>query len=442
MDLTNFLQASPRSAAAAPVEILSVGRLVAFKGFEYLIEACEQLRQRSIQFHCEIIGDGPLREKLQQHIADLRLDGWITQAGALPQDCVLEKLRDCDIFALASTTDDNGASDIFPTVILEAMASARPVVSTRLAGIPESVVDKETGLLVPAGESGLFADALDVLCRDPDLRARFGAAGRTRVEQHFQVETTVGPLLEKLGGNKAAVSGASVSAASAGPQIGYLVDRWPDETVSGLDLELSEMARRTGPVQVFVCEFQKDERLSSEQEKLALRLEFLPDAMAIEAEWQANRELVLALEDNRANESHRVPVDLFLRQAHFAVTLQRMLKQRKICHVHATSSRALVCGVLLKKILGISLSASIEAKPTLSRDTIECALQHAVGGRIADRKLAQQIGAPFFFDRPGSNDPLVRGLRWLKPVSRIDLTRPSSFWQEWINRLNHWSAQA
>ena len=182
MDLTNFLGVSAKAATSAPIEILSVGRLVTFKGFEYLIEACQQLRQRNIQFHCEIIGDGPLREKLQQHIAELRLGDRVTLAGALPQDCVLERLRASDIFALASTTDDNGASDIFPTVILEAMASARPVVSTTIAGIPESVVDKETGLLVPAGESGLFADALMTLCRDADLRARYGAAGRARVD--------------------------------------------------------------------------------------------------------------------------------------------------------------------------------------------------------------------------------------------------------------------
>src|SRR6476469_822650 len=142
MDLENFVGSSPKGVTEGPVKILSVGRLVAFKGFEYLIEACEQLRQRSIQFHCEIIGDGPLRENLRNQIADLRLIDRITLAGALPQDCVLEKLRDCDIFALASTTDEKGASDIFPTVILEAMASARPVVSTTLAGIPESVVDK------------------------------------------------------------------------------------------------------------------------------------------------------------------------------------------------------------------------------------------------------------------------------------------------------------
>ena len=438
MDLANFLGAVPKSSVGT-VEILSVGRLVAFKGFEYLIEACEQLRQRSIQFHCEIIGDGPLHEKLQHQIDELRLGERVTLAGALPQDCVLEKLRAADIFALASTTDDNGASDVFPTVILEAMASARPVVSTTLAGIPESVIDKETGLLVPAGESWLFADALETLCRDAALRARYGAAGRARVEQHFQVGITVRPLVEMLEKTKAV---APVAAAVAEPRIAYLIDQWPDDALSSLETELEEVGKRTSDVQAFVCEFRADQRLTPQQKRLALQLEFLPDAMAIEAEWQANRELVLALEDNRANESHRAPVELFLRQARFAVTLRRMFAQRKICHVHATSSRALICGVLLKKILGVSLSASIEAQPTLSRETTESSLRHALGGRIADRKLSEQIGAPFFFDRPASNHPIVRGLRWLKPVSRIDLTRPASFWQEWVNRLNHWGTGA
>jgi len=151
MNLANFLPPVLPIQAFGPVNILSVGRLVAFKGFDYLIEACQQLRQRSVQFRCEIIGDGPLRESLQQRIDDLRLDSLVILRGALPQDRVLEKLQRCNVFALASTVDDAGASDIFPTVILEAMASARPVVSTIVAGIPEAVVDKETGLLVPPG---------------------------------------------------------------------------------------------------------------------------------------------------------------------------------------------------------------------------------------------------------------------------------------------------
>ena len=116
--------------------------------------------------------------------------------GALPQERVIDRLWHCDVFALASTIDDRGATDIFPTVILEAMASARPVVSTVIAGIPEAVVSQETGLLVPPGESAPLAKALETLCRDSELRARLGANGRVRVENHFQVETTVQPLLK------------------------------------------------------------------------------------------------------------------------------------------------------------------------------------------------------------------------------------------------------
>jgi hypothetical protein len=118
-----------------------------------------------------------------------------------------------------------------------------------------------------------------------------------------------------------------------------------------------------------------------------------------------------------------------------------MFAQRNISHVHATSSRALICGVLLKKVLGATLSASIEAKPAVSRDVIERSLQHALGGRIADRKLRDQIGHPFTFDRAGSNQVWVRSLRWLKPVSGIDLTRPASFWQEWADLLGRWSEE-
>ena len=78
------------------------------------------------------------------------------------------------------------------------MASARPVVSTRLAGIPELVVDGQTGMLAPPGDSNRLAHALEQLLRDPELRLRFGHAGRARIEQHFRIEQTVTPLMEML----------------------------------------------------------------------------------------------------------------------------------------------------------------------------------------------------------------------------------------------------
>jgi len=435
MDLTNFLRPAPAVPATRPTQILSVGRLVAFKGFEYLIEACEQIRQRNVPFRCEIIGDGPLHDSLQQRIDDLRLGGVVTLQGALPQDRVIEKLQCCDIFALASTVDDAGASDVFPTVILEAMASARPVVSTTVAGIPEAVINKETGLLVPAGESGLFADALEILCRDSELRARYGSAGRARIEGNFQVETTVRPLLDLFEKQGRAAAQAVETAPTSPPRTGiaYLIDRWPDDASSSIETELLELKKRNDAITAFVCEFTPGRRLTATMKRSALQFEFLPDAMALEGEWQANRKLVLALEDDRANETARAPVDLFLQQAHFAITLRRMFAQRNISHVHATSSRALICGVLLKKLLGITLSASIEAKPPVSREVVENALRHAVGGRIANRKLSEHLGDPFVFDRAGSKRGWVGSLR---------LTRRARYWQEWADQLDRWSSEA
>ena len=188
---------TPGDRALSP-RIVSVGRLVAFKGFDDLIDACAELARRRIDFVCDIIGDGPLRETLQAKIEQLDLSSRVNLLGSLSQGAVLEKLQAADIFALASTTDAQGATDVFPTVILEAMASARPVVSTRLAGIPELVVDGQTGMLAPPGDSTALAHALEQLLRDPELRLRFGHAGRARIEQHFRIEQTVAPLMEML----------------------------------------------------------------------------------------------------------------------------------------------------------------------------------------------------------------------------------------------------
>ena len=197
IDLERF--PAPRSSNDNRIpRIVSVGRLVPFKGFADLIDACAELARRRIDFVCDIIGDGPLRETLQAKIEQLDLASRVNLLGSLSQGAVLEKLQAADIFALASTTDAQGATDVFPTVILEAMASARPVVSTRLAGIPELVVDGQTGMLAPPGDSIELAQALEQLLRDSELRLRFGHAGRARIEQHFRIEQTVAPLVQML----------------------------------------------------------------------------------------------------------------------------------------------------------------------------------------------------------------------------------------------------
>ena len=157
LDLANLPAPPQGERPPGPTTILSVGRLVSFKGFEFLLEACAELDRRNFDFRCQIVGDGPLREKLETMIAELKLRRRVELCGSLSQEDVFSKLRSCDIFALASVVDTAGASDVFPTVIMEAMACAKPVVSTTLAGIPESVVDGVTGLADPSrglGSSG------------------------------------------------------------------------------------------------------------------------------------------------------------------------------------------------------------------------------------------------------------------------------------------------
>jgi glycosyltransferase involved in cell wall biosynthesis len=448
--------------------IVSVGRLVSFKGFEDLIDACSELARRQIDFVCDIIGDGPLRDTLHAKIEHLNLLSRVSLLGSLSQDAVLENLRSADIFALPSTTDAQGATDVFPTVILEAMASSRPVVSTRLAGIPELVIDGQTGVLVPPGDSTQLAHALEQLLRAPELRARFGQAGRARMEGCFQIGKTVTPLVEMLeqSRNRGRVDDVSVpqSASAAATEhnchrgshsasrafeaasgesaikIAYLIDRWPDPELPLLEREIEEMERRNVSILPFVCEFNSNARLNDSREQLATLVEFLPDAIVLEAEWRANPALAQRLEEDRAQQGSRVPGAIFLRQARFALALRKMLQDRNVSHIHATSSRALVCVLMLKKLLGVNVSATIEPRPALSREWIQKALSECAGGRLNSRNLLEQCGGAFFLDKTTFRSGPKRTLGQIAQKTHLDLTTGSRFWQQWAELLLRWSS--
>jgi len=432
----------PRSANNHVPRIVSVGRLVPFKGFDDLIDACAELARRRIDFVCDIIGDGPLRETLQAKIEQLDLSPRVNLLGSLSQGAVLEKLQAADIFALASTTDAQGATDVFPTVILEAMASARPVVSTRLAGIPELVVDGQTGMLAPASDSTALAHALEQLLRDPELRLRFGHAGRTRIEQHFRIEQTVAPLTDLFPKNSAKPVTSNQSRAShskGATEIAYLIDRWPDHELPLLERELEEMKRRKVSILPFVGELNSSARLTSAVERLAPSLEFLPDAMALEAEWRTTPALAQQLEEDRAQQSSRAPGAIFLRQGRFALVLRKLIQEKNISHVHATSSRALVCALMLKKLVGVTVSATIEPRSELSREWIRNALSECLGGRVSSRKLVEQLGGAFFLDKTTFRSAPRKTLGQITQKTHIDLTTGSRFWQQWAELLLRWS---
>ncbi len=424
-----------------PITILSVGRLVPFKGFEFLIEACAELERRNFDFRCQIVGDGPLREKLERMIKELRLQRQVELCGSLSQDDVYAKLRSCDIFALASVIDAEGASDVFPTVIMEAMACARPVVSTLLAGIPESVVDGSTGLLVPPGDWEALASALDKLIRDPALRERLGQAGRARLTSEFNVAKTAEPLHE-LFTKCLAASPVRPSPAAPGPvqiETAYLIDRWPDKHLPFLEMELRALQENNVPWVAFVFRPPVASELTSKSQELVTQFEYLPDAMVIEAEWQASTTLLRELEAMRANQKYRPTSDQFLQQARYSLILRRLFRRRNIGHVHATSSRTLLTALMLKKIFGLTVSAAIEEKPVLSEQVLREALDQCVGGRSNDRGLLARRGGGFIFDQT-LDKPSVNDIGpWLSRKARIEWTGARPFWQEWSQRLVSWT---
>jgi glycosyltransferase involved in cell wall biosynthesis len=466
IDLERFPTASSAANSTIP-RIVSVGRLVAFKGFEHLIDACAKLAGRGLEFACDIVGDGPLREILQAKIQTMSLGARIKLLGSMSQRAVLEKLEGADIFALASTSDAEGATDVFPTVILEAMASARPVVTSRLAGIPELVMDGETGVLVSPGDTGALANALEQLLRNGELRVRYAQAGRARIEQQFRIENTVAPLVDLLeqtyscrrAGDGSAARSLSISAgksnnsaashlparsfgvatSEAATGIAYLIDRWPDNDLPLLERELEEMKRRNVAVIPVVFELDSTVRLNRAAHVIAPSLEFLPDAMVLEAEWRANPELAQQLEEERAQQSVRAPSAIFLRHARSAVWLRKLLREKNVSHVHATSSRALVCALILKKLLGITVSATIEPRSELSREWIHSALSQCVGGRLANRKLLEQLGNSFLFDKTTFRSAPRKAVGSISRKIGMDLSAGARFWQQWADLLLRWS---
>jgi hypothetical protein len=229
------------------------------------------------------------------------------------------------------------------------------------------------------------------------------------------------------------------SRSEAATEIAYLIDRWPDHEFPLLERELEEMKRRNVPILPFVCELNSSSRLTGDVERVAPSLEFLPDAMVLEAEWRTNPALAQQLEEDRAQQSSRTPGAIFLRQARFALVLRKLLEEKDVSHIHATSSRALVCAMMLKKFLGVSVSATIEPRSELTREWIQNALSECVGGRLSSRKLVEQLSGAFFLDKTTFRSAPRKTLGQITQKTHIDLTTGSRFWQQWAELLLRWN---
>ena len=180
IDPAAWTPAAGAAASAREPFVLFAGRHVGYKGVDVLLRALAGNAARAV-----IIGDGPKRAEWEQLSRALGLDGRVTFTGEVDDGELRRLMRACAALVLPSVTQ----AEAFGYVQLEAMASATPVIST---GVPSGVSwvnqDERTGLVVPAGDVEALGAAIDRLMADAPLRARFGAAGRARVEKEFTIE--------------------------------------------------------------------------------------------------------------------------------------------------------------------------------------------------------------------------------------------------------------
>jgi glycosyltransferase involved in cell wall biosynthesis len=160
--------------------ILFVGRLVPYKGVDVLLKAMRDVNATAL-----IVGDGPLRQALQEQASGTEIGSRVHFLGHLADEEVIAHLHACDLFVLPSVT----RAETFGVVQLEAMACGKPVVSTDLpTGVPWVNRHEHSGLVVPPGDERALASALNRLVEDPVLRQRMGDAARQRVANEFTAE--------------------------------------------------------------------------------------------------------------------------------------------------------------------------------------------------------------------------------------------------------------
>ncbi|TXN04327.1 glycosyltransferase [Methylobacterium sp. WL64] len=182
---------------AAPLRLLSVGRLVAKKGHDDLIDALAALPP-GLHWHLDLIGGGDLRGALEARIRTLGLPDRVTFRGAQAQPAVIAAMRAADLFVLPTKPAPGGDRDGLPNVLMEAASQALPILATAFAGTPEFLTDGSHAVLVPPGDPAALSAALARLSADPALRLRLGAAARVRLVQDFSEDAAIDLIAEAL----------------------------------------------------------------------------------------------------------------------------------------------------------------------------------------------------------------------------------------------------
>lgn len=199
IDLDDFAF-TPSEGDGSPPALLAVARIEPTKGIDVLLRASARLAERGLDHRVVLIGDGSLRESMEDLIRELGLEGRVELLGYVPPEVVREQLEHATASVLPCIWDPVGQTqDGLPVSLIEALAMGVPVVSTRISGIPELVVDGVTGFLAQPGDVEGLADAIERVCSLPvDERSALLARARAAVEERHDAAKLARELLEDV----------------------------------------------------------------------------------------------------------------------------------------------------------------------------------------------------------------------------------------------------
>jgi glycosyltransferase involved in cell wall biosynthesis len=166
--------------------IFTIGRMVFKKGFGVLLQAMPRVLEKHPDALLIIGGNGDLRDTLEQQAIRLGIAAHVRFPGVIGRDDVPAYFQMADAAVFPSVRDQRGNVDGLPNVLLEAMSMGRPIVASRIAGIPQVITDEVHGLLVPEGDVQTLATALNRLLEDRSFAHRLGQQARTRVERELR----------------------------------------------------------------------------------------------------------------------------------------------------------------------------------------------------------------------------------------------------------------
>jgi colanic acid/amylovoran biosynthesis glycosyltransferase len=187
-DLDRYPYVAPQPGPS--LSVLCVCRLVPAKGLDVLMRAVAALSERGTDVRLVLVGSGPLEEALRAKARQLHMEGRVSFEGAVGQDDIARYYRDADVFCLPSFAEG------LPVVLMEAMATGRPVVATHITGIPELVEDGVSGFLVAPGSVEQLVGALERLAASSELREQMGLAGRQKVVEAFDARRCAGQVAD------------------------------------------------------------------------------------------------------------------------------------------------------------------------------------------------------------------------------------------------------